>query len=75
MQDKKLSKREDFKHARSIYLTDKALNSYESLAKKFVGTYPRLRWTLTNFSIQLMDKIVREKKLKPGDDLETILGI
>lgn len=75
MSEKKMHTRQDFKHGRTFYMTDETKKAYEMVAKQFKGCYPRLRWTLVNMSVQLLAKTIKEKKLKPGDDLEAALGI
>lgn len=65
----------DMKHARTAYLHDDALKAYDRLGKLLRESYKRPRWTVINIAIQLLDKVVKERGLKAGDNIEAELGI
>lgn len=75
MNGKKLETSKDFKHGLTFFATDDTKKAYDEMGVRFKGCYPRLRWKIVNMSIKLMSKTIKEKKLKPGDDLESALGI
>lgn len=75
MKSKKMERREDLKHVITARVSNDTQKDYDNMGNMFKGCYPRLRWRLVSMSIKLMAKTIKEKKLKPGDDLEAELGI
>ncbi|MCK4958678.1 MAG: hypothetical protein KAT00_04750 [Planctomycetes bacterium] len=71
----KIRLRSELRHGRTAFLHDDALKAYNRLGEKFSDGYKRPRWTMMNIAIQLLDKTVKERGLKAGDDLEAILGV
>lgn len=75
MKKAKIRLRSELKHGRTAFLHDDALKAYDRLGDKFADSYKRPRWTMINIAIQWLDKTVRERGLKAGDDLEAELGV
>lgn len=71
----KIQQRSDLKHARTSYLSDESLAAYDRLGNEFKSCYMQGRWMMVNIAIKLLDKTVKERGLKAGDNLEAILGV
>jgi len=65
--------RTDYNIPRTLRLHKDAVTALESLQSKFKGGY--IKKQLVTFAIINLDKVVKERGLKAGDNLEEALGV
>lgn len=70
---KKTRLRTDFNIIRTLRMHKDGVVALDSLAKQFRGAYVKNQ--LTTFAVLLLTKQIKEKGVKPGDNIEEIFKI